>query len=72
MHEATAEHPMEVSSIATYLSKLKGGLKELDQEMSFEDMDPDEWLQLQELNETGEMTTQAAAVDSFALCQLLA
>ena len=70
MHEATAEHPMEVSSIATYLSKLKGGLKELDQEMSFEDMDPDEWLQLQELNETGhegeQLRQQRSILSRFA------
>lgn len=53
VHEVTAEHPMEVSSIASYLSKLRDGLIELDQEMSFEDLDPEDWLELKELIEAG-------------------
>ncbi len=52
-HEVTTEHPMEVSSIASYFSKLKDGLIELDQEISFEDLDPDDWLEFRELIETG-------------------
>jgi hypothetical protein len=57
-HEVTTEYPLEVSSIASYLSKLKDGLTELDQEASFEDLDPDEWLQLQELVEKGHVGEQ--------------
>ena len=53
IHEATTEHPMEASSIATYLSKLKVGFVELDQESSFEDLEPDEWLELKEIIERG-------------------
>ncbi len=53
IHEATAERPLEVSSIASYLSKMKGSLTALDQETSFEDLDPDEWLQLRDLIENG-------------------
>lgn len=52
-HEVTLEHPLEVSSIASYLNKLKDGLTEIDQEASFEDLDPDEWLELRELIENG-------------------
>lgn len=53
IHEVTVERPLEVSSIASYLSKLKDGLTELDQEASFEDLDPDDWLEFKELIETG-------------------
>lgn len=53
IHEVTVEHPLEVASIASYLSKLKNGLMELDQEASFEDLDPDDWLEIKELIETG-------------------
>lgn len=53
IREATSERPLEVSSIASYLSKLRDGLKELDQEMGFEDLGPDEWLDLKECIENG-------------------
>jgi hypothetical protein len=53
VHEVTVEHPLEVASIASYLSKLKGGFIQLDQETSFEDLDPDDWLEFKEVIETG-------------------
>lgn len=53
IHEVTTKHPMEVSSIASYFSKLRDGLKQLDQEMSFEDLDPDDWIEFKELIEAG-------------------
>ncbi len=57
-HEITTEHPMEVSSIASYFSKLKDGLIELDQESSFEDLDPDDWLEFKDLIEIGHVGEQ--------------
>lgn len=64
-HEVTTKHPMEVSSIASYFSKLKDGLIELDQETSFEDLDPDDWLEFRELIETdhaGEQLKQRQSI----------
>ena len=52
-HEATCEKPLETSSLASYLSKLKHGLKILDPETRFGDLDPEDWLEFRNAVQDG-------------------
>lgn len=51
--ESTMDNAMEVASDASYLGRLKPGLKNLDPQMCFADLDPEDWLALQERIEDG-------------------